>query len=71
MNNNEHPRFEEIQLLTGSDVAAILNISKAYAYRIMRSGDVPVVKLGRAVRVRFEDLEAFITAMLIQKKAWQ
>ena len=50
----------DIQLLRPSDVAAHLNISKSYAYRLMQTGEVPVVRIGKACRVRPQDLEAYI-----------
>jgi excisionase family DNA binding protein len=48
------------RLLRGSEVAQILNISKALAYRLMADGEIPTVRLGRAVRVRPEDLSQFL-----------
>lgn len=48
------------KLLKGMEVAEILNISKAYAYRLMAKGQIPTVRFGRTVRVRPEDLDAFI-----------
>ena len=50
----------EICLLKGNDVARMLNISRAFAYQLMRHGDIPTVKIGNAVRVRREDLLAYI-----------
>ena len=47
-------------LLTGEDVAERLQVSKSFAYDLMRRGDIPTVRLGRAVRVRPQDLEEFI-----------
>ena len=49
-------------LLTADDVARILNCSKSLSYRFMQDGSIPVVRLGRAVRVRPQDLETFIEA---------
>lgn len=46
-------------LLRAEDVAAILNVSRTAAYRLMR-GPLPVVRFGGTVRVRMADLEAFI-----------
>ncbi len=48
------------RLLKGIEVAEILNISKAYAYRLMSNGQIPTIRFGRSVRVRPEDLNAFI-----------
>ena len=49
-----------IHLLTGNDVSQILKISRAYAYKLMRQGDIPIIRIGRSVRVRYEDLMEFI-----------
>ena len=48
------------RLLKSVEVAEILNISKAYAYRLMADGHIPTIRFGRSVRVRPEDLDAFI-----------
>lgn len=47
-------------LLNSDQVAKILGTSKSFAYTLMRRGEIPVVRLGRAVRVRPEDLNDFI-----------
>ena len=49
------------QLLKGSDVAQILNISRSQAYRLMQQGVIPTVRIGRSVRVRRENLAEYIT----------
>ena len=48
------------KLLKASDVARILNISRALSYRLMQQGEIRVVRINRAVRVRPADLEHFI-----------
>ena len=47
-------------LLTGEDIARILQISRAHAYRLMRGADLPVVRVGKMVRVRPQDFERFL-----------
>lgn len=49
------------QLMNGDEVSQILNISRSFAYQLMRQGIIPTVKLGHSVRVRPEDLEVFIS----------
>ena len=49
-----------IQLLTGEEVSKILRISRAYAYRLMKQGYIPTIRLGRSVRVSSESLLKFI-----------
>ena len=48
------------KLLRGEEVADQLRISKAFAYRLMANGAIQVVRIGRSVRVRPEELEEFI-----------
>jgi excisionase family DNA binding protein len=48
------------KLYRSSDVAIILNISRALAYRLLSEGAIPSIRFGRTVRVRVEDLEKFI-----------
>ena len=54
--------FAAISLLTGIEVAQILNVSRSFAYLLMERGEIPTVKIGRLVRVRPIDLESYIAA---------
>ena len=47
-------------LIKAVEVSKYLKISRSAAYKLMRSGDIPVVNFGRNVRVRLEDLDQFI-----------
>ncbi len=49
------------RLLKGHEVAQILNVSRALAYRMMQRGDIKVVKFGKSVRVSERDLQEFIS----------
>jgi excisionase family DNA binding protein len=48
------------RLLKADEIAAILNISRSFAYQLLQTGAIPVVRLGKACRVRPQDLEAFV-----------
>jgi excisionase family DNA binding protein len=51
------------KLLNLSQVASILSISKTQAYRLAASGELPIVRFGKAcLRVEKVDLERFIQA---------
>jgi excisionase family DNA binding protein len=54
-------------LLTGDEIAKILNVSRSFAYLLMKSGQIPTVRLGRSCRVRPQDLSDFIEQNLSQK----
>ena len=47
-------------LLRASDVARRLNISRSLAYQLLQQGVIPVVRIGKLIRVLEGDLEAFI-----------
>jgi excisionase family DNA binding protein len=48
------------RLLKPVEVASLLGISKSFAYRLLQTGEIPTVRLGKACRVRPQDLEAYI-----------
>ena len=48
------------RLLKAGEVAEILNISKAFAYHLIRQGKLRSVAIEGARRVRRVDLEAYI-----------
>ena len=43
------------QLLTINDAAALLKVSPKTVRRLIKSGELPVVRIGRLVRIRPED----------------
>lgn len=49
-------------ILTANQVAEILKISKAKAYKMMQQGEITAIQFGRTTRVRQQDLEEFIRA---------
>lgn len=48
------------KLLKPEEVAAILGVSRSYSYSLLQTGKLPAVRIGRACRVRPQDLEEFI-----------
>jgi excisionase family DNA binding protein len=48
------------KLLKAVDIARILNISKALAYRLIQQGEIPAVRINNSVRVKPSDLEEFV-----------
>lgn len=47
------------QLLTADDLAGRWQVPKSHVYGMARSGLLPCVRLGRYVRFRLADVEAF------------
>ncbi|HJQ00921.1 MAG TPA: helix-turn-helix domain-containing protein [Jatrophihabitans sp.] len=60
----------EARFLTLSDVAEVLNISDSQTYALVRSGELPAIKIGGRGqwRVEREQLEAYIARMYDQTK---
>lgn len=58
------------RFLTLADVAEVLNISAAQAYALVRSGELPAIKVGGRGQWRVEDeqLEAYIQRMYTQTR---
>lgn len=52
------------RLLTLEEVRVELNIGRTLAYQLVRSGALPVVRVGHALRVRRADLDAYVEANL-------
>ncbi len=52
------------QLLKATDIAYILNISRAMAYRLMQVGKIRTVSIGTSKRVRKKDLLTYIESNL-------
>lgn len=61
------PRFLQL-----ADVAEILNISAAQAYALVRSGELPAIKIGGRGqwRVETEQLEAYIQRAYADTRAF-
>ncbi len=48
------------RLLKPNEVAVLLNISRSFAYHLLQTGAIPVVRLGKACRVKPQDLAEYI-----------
>ncbi|HEX9889632.1 MAG TPA: helix-turn-helix domain-containing protein [Nitriliruptorales bacterium] len=53
------------QLLTAAEVADELRVSTMTVYRLIRSGELSAVRVGRNYRVRRHDLDAYLDAQLV------
>jgi excisionase family DNA binding protein len=49
-----------LPLLRPVDVAELLNVSRKTAYRLIERGELSAVRIGTSVRVRPEDLAAYL-----------
>jgi excisionase family DNA binding protein len=47
-------------LLTPADVAHLVNVSRKTAYRLIERGELEALHVGASVRVRPQDLDAYL-----------
>jgi excisionase family DNA binding protein len=52
-------------LLTAAEVADQLRVSTMTVYRLIRSGEIPAVRVGRNYRVAAEALDQYLQAQLV------
>lgn len=49
-----------MKFLTVSEVAALLRVSNMTVYRLINSGELPAVRIGRSFRLREDDLDRYL-----------
>jgi excisionase family DNA binding protein len=49
-----------MKLLTVTDFAHVINTSRSMAYKLIQDGKIAHIAIGNAIRIREEDLMAFI-----------
>jgi excisionase family DNA binding protein len=52
--------ISEVKFLTIAEVAEMMRVSKMTVYRIVHSGDLPAVRVGRSFRVTEKDVNDYI-----------
>ena len=51
----------ETPLLTVAESAAFLRVSRATAYRLIASGEIPAHRVGGQIRIHSDDLRGLVT----------
>ena len=50
MSSGERP-LSEVRFLTVAEVASVMRVSKMTVYRLVHSGELPAIRVGRSFRV--------------------
>ncbi|MFZ5850849.1 MAG: helix-turn-helix domain-containing protein [Actinomycetota bacterium] len=50
----------EVKFLTVAEVAAVMRVSKMTVYRLVHSGELPAVRVGRSFRVPEHAVHAYL-----------
>ncbi len=60
MAGNTSGDISEVRFLTIAEVATMMRVSKMTVYRIVHSGELPAVRVGRSFRVTEKDVDEYI-----------
>jgi len=52
--------ISEVKFLTIAEVASVMRVSKMTVYRIVHSGDLPAVRVGRSFRVDQRHVDEYL-----------
>lgn len=55
-----HSELGELRFLTVGEIAAVLRVSKMTVYRLIKAGDLPSARIGKAYRVREDTVLAYL-----------
>lgn len=58
--------FAKARFLTVQEVAGLLRVSPMTVYRLIKSADLPAVRVGRSFRVRDSDVDQYLESRFIQ-----
>ncbi|MFC6597221.1 helix-turn-helix domain-containing protein [Kitasatospora paranensis] len=59
MGSGERP-LQEVVFLTVAEVASVMRVSKMTVYRLVHSGELPAIRVGRSFRVPEQAVHAYL-----------
>lgn len=65
MNPSERP-LPQVRFLTVAEVAAVMRVSKMTVYRLVHSGDLPAVRVGRSFRVPEQAVHDYLQSAYVE-----
>ena len=66
MGSNLSGDISEVKFLTIAEVASVMRVSKMTVYRLVHSGELPAVRVGRSFRVSEEDVNEYLRKSFFQ-----
>lgn len=60
---------DEDHLLTVGEVCDAMRVSKMTVYRLIKSGDLPAIRLGKTYRVLESEVERYLSGLLVMVEA--
>ena len=65
MKSGERP-LSEVRFLTVAEVAAVMRVSKMTVYRLVHSGELPAIRVGRSFRVPEQAVHDYLRDAFIE-----
>lgn len=59
-------RDPDVPLMTVAEVAEVLRVSNMTVYRLIRSGQLAALRVGKNYRIRRQDLDRYLEAGTVQ-----
>jgi len=66
MASNSSGDISEVKFLTVAEVAAVMRVSKMTVYRLVHSGELPAVRVGRSFRVTENTVNEYLRKSFFQ-----
>ena len=63
--SNERP-LGEVRFLTVAEVATAMRVSKMTVYRLVHSGEVPAVQVGRSFRIPEQSVHTYLQESFVE-----
>jgi len=60
------PALAEVKFLTVAEVATVMRVSKMTVYRMVHSGELPAVRVGRSFRVPEKAVHDYLRSAFIE-----
>jgi len=60
MSKSSSEGLREVRFLTVAEVAAVMRVSKMTVYRMVHSGELPAVRVGRSFRVPEQAVQDYL-----------
>jgi excisionase family DNA binding protein len=58
--------FDQVRFLTVAEVAAVMRVSKMTVYRLVHSGELPAIRVGRSFRVPEQAVHDYLRDSFIE-----
>jgi len=65
MGSGERP-LSEVRFLTVAEVASVMRVSKMTVYRLVHSGELPAIRVGRSFRVPEQAVHDYLREAFIE-----